>query len=305
MLQFSKEEAPLEESRLLQTLPAPTRRAVLRALRERFEAAELDAPQRTAEWMLVEALGCRRLDLLTEPNALVAPAALATLDAWLARRLRREPVQYILGYTDFFGLRIDVTPAVLIPRPETEEVVEAALSLLEGLPAPRVLDVGTGSGCIPLAIKARRPEAEVAACDVSAEALAVAQTNGQRLGLDVEWVEADVLHPAAADRLPDRLDLLIANPPYVPPREAATLEPEVRDWEPSRALFTDADPLQFYRVLSRLGTNLLRPGACLVLETHADYGEAVAALLSEDGYADVELHNDLSGRSRIAVGVCR
>jgi len=247
-----------------------------------------------------EAFGVPRVALLAHPDEPATDAEADALAAMLARRLEREPLQYVVGHADFFGLRLRVTPAVLIPRPETEELVEEALARLAGHEAPWVLDVGTGSGAIALAIKHRRPDAEVFACDVSEDALAVASDNADRLGLDVTLIQADALAPAFADGTPPCFDILVSNPPYVPDAERETLEPEVRDHEPPEALFTGEDPLVFYRALAGHADRLLKPGGLALFEAHADYAAAVEALLTEAGLAEAGRRRDLSGRERIA-----
>ena len=166
----------------------------------------------------------------------------------------------MLGHADFYGLRLSVSPDVLIPRPETEELVEEALRRIAGVEAPTVLDVGTGSGAVALALAHERPTATVFAADVSAEALAVARANAERLGLDVAFVRADALGPHFTRDVPPAFDLVVSNPPYVPAGERAGLQPEVRDWEPGLALFVpDADPLRFYRALAGHAGALLAP----------------------------------------------
>src|SRR5690606_24442754 len=189
----------------------------------------------------------------------------------------------------------------LIPRPETEEVAEEALRRIHGLEAPWVLDVGTGSGALALALKHRRPDADVFACDVSEAALAVAADNADRLGLGVAFVHADVLDADFAQEAPPSFHLVVSNPPYVPETERALLQPEGRDREPAAALFVPGDdPLRFYRGLAELAPHMLRPGGWLVVETHADHGEAVRDLFAASGLSEAAVKRDLAGRWRIA-----
>ncbi len=277
-----------------------TRRDLLTDAAARFAAAGLDGPRRTAEWLLEEATGATRTSLLARPDAGVAPSEAARFEGMVARRLAREPVQYVLGHACFYGLRLAVTPDVLIPRPETEEVVEEALKRIRGVARPWVLDVGTGSGAIALAVKHERPDAEVFAADVSGAALAVAAANAAELGLDVTFVRADARRPQFATDVPAAFDLVISNPPYVPAAERADLEPEVRDWEPGLALFVD-DPLHFYRALAGHAPALLRAGGWLAVETHADFGADVRDLFAASGFADAVVLPDLAGRDRIAL----
>jgi len=247
--------------------------------------------------------GVSRTDLYARPEETVPEATHRQLEAAIERRVAGEPLQYIVGHTEFYGLRIDVTPAVLIPRPETEEVVEAALATLDGVEAPWVLDVGTGSGAIALAIKAQRADAEVFAADVSPAALAVARENASRLGLDLTFVEADALGSDFAHRVPPTFHLIVSNPPYVPEAEQSAMQREVRDHEPDLALFVpDEDPLVFYRALVRHACQILHPGGWLVVETHADGGDAVHELFTAHGLVEAEVLTDLSGRPRIVRG---
>jgi release factor glutamine methyltransferase len=186
----------------------------------------------------------------------------------------------------------------MIPRPETEEVVAAALAAVADRDAPRVLDVGTGSGCIALACKHERPDAAVEAWDVSPDALAVARDNARRLGLDVAFATVDVLEDERAPAI-GAVDLLVSNPPYIPDAEADVLPPVVREYDPPEALFAGPDPLRFYRALAARVPTLCAAGAAVVLETHADYAEAAADVLRTAGLADVQVDTDLSDRPRI------
>jgi release factor glutamine methyltransferase len=281
-----------------------TRQTVRAAIVERLVADSIESAQRNAEWMLMEVLDCRRVHLVTEGDHPVTPEHLARLDAMLVRRLAREPLQHILGHAEFYGLRLRVTPDVLIPRPETEVVVEVALERVRDLSAPHILDVGTGSGAIALACAHLRPDAMVVACDVSPAALAVARVNAADLELDVTFIQADVLSPDFGKQFEGLFDLVVSNPPYVPPAEAATLAPEVREHEPHLALFSNDDPLQFYRAIVRDAPALLVRDGWLVLETHADYGQAVADLLGDVDFVDLHLRDDLAGHPRVVAGRC-
>ncbi len=276
-----------------------TARALLEDTAARLAASGVGDAARVAEWLVEDATGHTRAALYT--GAAVTAEAAVRVAAMAERRAAGEPVQYVLGHADFYGLRLSVSPDVLIPRPETEEVVEYALTRIAAVDVPLVLDVGTGSGAIALAVAATRPDAVVFAADVSATALAVARDNADRLGLAVTFVEADAFVPAFADRVPAAFDLLISNPPYVPQSERADLQREVRDHEPPLALFVDdADPLAPYRALAGHAVRLLAPGGWLVAETHADHGAAVAALFAAAGLRAVSVTRDLAGRDRIA-----
>jgi release factor glutamine methyltransferase len=267
-----------------------------------MEKAGIDEAQRNAEWMLEEVLQCSRTELYLYPERTVSPASEAEVRRMVERRIAREPIQYIVGHVDFFGLRLEVDPGVLIPRPETEQVVEHALSLIRGARRLRILDVGTGSGCIALALKHERPDAEIFACDVSVQALEVARRNADRYGGDVHFFPCDILSSDDETVLPASLDLLISNPPYIPEGEAASLAPEVADHEPHEALFAGADPLLFYRRIVGLAPNLLNKGGHVVFEAHALYAAAVAGLMRDVPLSAVAALPDLAGHARIVAG---
>jgi release factor glutamine methyltransferase len=277
---------------------AITRRELLNRGTRLLESVQVESPRRNAEWLLLDVLHCSRAMLYAFSEEKVPERQVRSFEAMIERRMRHEPLQYILGYAEFFGLRLAVTPDVLIPRPETELVVEEALRLIEPLSRPRIMDVGTGSGCIPLAIKQQRPEAEVFACDVSDCALSIALRNARELNLSVTFLHADLCSPEFARETPGALDLLVSNPPYVPAEEVSTLAPEVRDFEPPQALFVD-DPLYFYRLLVGHAPELLSAGGYIVFEAHIDYARDVGALLAKAGFGDVRVRQDLSGRPRI------
>jgi release factor glutamine methyltransferase len=221
------------------------------------------------------------------------------LTAMVERRSRHEPLQYILGYTEFFGMHLDVSPDVLIPRPETEQVVEEALRALGDVDTPRILDIGTGSGCIALVIKRERPSAEVWAADISDQAIDLASRNAIRHGLKIQFLRADVFASDFSKRSPKGLDLLISNPPYIPEEEASALPVEVRNFEPHLALVAPSDPLIFYKRIATIGKDLLKNGRHLILETHSEHGREAEGLLHHLGYEDVVLQRDYADRPRI------
>lgn len=212
------------------------------------------------------------------------------------KRLRAgEPVQHVLGQVYFHGLHLHVTPDVLIPRPETEELVE--LIIENGFVPSRVVDIGTGSGCIALALKQEFPEATVIGVDVSEAALIVAAGNGSQNNLHVEWQHADVLDTSFA--LPAGADLVVSNPPYIPRSEEDMLAFHVREREPHIALFTpDEDPLLFYRAIGTMAFASLPKGGQLWFEGHWKHAPSVGALLISIGFASVEVVKDLSGNDR-------
>jgi release factor glutamine methyltransferase len=212
------------------------------------------------------------------------------------KRLRTgEPLQYVLGAAEFYGMRLHVGPSVLIPRPETEELVE--LVLASGKQRARILDIGTGSGCIALALKRAWPAAEVFGMDVSEAALAVARRNAGQLGLRVNWIHEDVLSEGM--RLPDQLDLVVSNPPYVPLKDRGEMTTQVVDHEPHLALFVpDEDPLRFYRVIACKAWDALVPGGELWFEGHHHHAADAVTMLAGIGYSSPRVLRDLSGAQR-------
>ncbi len=276
-----------------------THGALLRDAARRLGAAGFSNARREAEWLLADTLGTGRAQLYAYPERGARPEAQRAFEDRLRRRLSGEPLQYILGYAEFYGLRLAVTPAVLIPRPETEQLVEKALHGLAPVRRPRVLDAGTGSGCIALALAHERSDAAVHACDTSAEALAVAHRNARRLGLGVRFEQADLLRPEVAEQLPGGLDLLISNPPYIPDAERDALPDEVRAYEPPAALFSGGDPLIFYRALAGLARRLVKPGGQVALETHERYAKDVQALFAGPSFDGAEVVRDLAEKPRI------
>lgn len=220
------------------------------------------------------------------------------LEDILQRLSRFEPLQYIEGRTLFLGREFWVAPGVLIPRPETEELVEL---MLKEIPADaRILDVGTGSGCIAISLAKALPDALVTAWDVSPEALSVARANARKLQADVRFVECDVL-ACQVDKA-GLYDVIVSNPPYVTEAEKADMEPNVLQWEPSLALFVpDDDPLRFYRRIAVLGRDMLADGGRLYFEINRAYGREMVEMLRTMGYVGVRVEKDLSQNDRFVI----
>ena len=264
------------------------RDALIGAARVLAEAG-CESPRLDAELLLAEALGVSRSGLVMGAAQRLDGEAAQRFASLVERRARREPVAYILGRRDFRHLTLAVDPRVLIPRPETELLVEVALAL----PGPaRVLDVGTGSGAVALALKAERPDLDVSGSDVSEEALTVARENGLRLGLEVQWLRADLLA-----ELPGSFDAILANLPYV--SSGVALAPEIERYEPASALLAGADGLELIR---RLISQAVHQAPLLALEIGFDQGPAVAELLERAGFGAVEVLGDLAGHDRVVVG---
>jgi release factor glutamine methyltransferase len=263
----------------------------LRGAAEYLERKGVDSPRLDAERLLARSLGLTRLELYTHHDRPLSESERAAARTLVERRGRREPLAYVLGEWGFRGLALRTDVRALVPRPETEVVVERALARIAQLEAPRVLDVGAGSGAIALAIAAEHPGARVVATDVSPDAIALAAENAQRLGLDVELVLGDLIEPVDG-----RFDLVVSNPPYVRGAEVDGLQPEVRDWEPRIAL-VDAGQTERLSAAARAVLD-----GWLVLECHEHHGQEVAAALASLGYAEVAVSVDLAGRPRIVEG---
>jgi release factor glutamine methyltransferase len=263
-------------------------RDALTAAAARLAAAGVDSPRLDAEVLLAAVLGVDRGRLVIDRDVVVDGAAAERFEALLARREAREPVAYILGRRGFRRLELTVDRRVLIPRPETELLVEVGLSLA---PGARVVDVGTGSGAVALALKDERPDLRVSGADVSADAVAVARANAARLGLEVTFVAADLMDGVSADAV-------LANLPYV--ADGAPLPPEITLYEPAGALFAGADGLD---VIRRAVTAVAGPSVgLLALEIGSEQADAVSALLWDAGFAEVAVRHDLAGLARVVVG---
>ena len=255
-----------------------------------LSAAGVDTPRLDAEVLLAHALGVDRLVLLTDGDRRVeGPAVRAFQDAVRRRSVEREPVAYITGVKGFRRIDLGVDRRVLIPRPETETLVEAALDLPRGA---RVVDVGTGSGAVALALKDERPDLDVVGTDTSADALAVARANAARLGLDVTFVEGDLLDGAGG------ADAVVSNPPYV--EDSATLQPEIARHEPAVALYAGPEGLAVIRRL--VAQVAASPARFVALEVGMGQADEVADVLRAAGFAEVGTRRDLAGIERVVVG---
>ena len=277
------------------TGPSATLHDALREAGRTLRAAGVPTPHVDAELLLAHALGVARSELFADPDRELPAEAAAVFRELVGRRAAREPAAYVLGEWGFRHLTLAIDPRVLVPRPETEVVVERALARLEAVAEPLVLDVGTGSGAIALAIAAECPAARVVATDISADALAVAAENRRRLGLKAR-VELVLGHLVAGVRGP--FDLVVSNPPYVTPDEYELLEPEIRLYEPREALVGVGQT----EGVARRALEVLRPGGWIVLESAEGKVEDVAAELRALGYVEVASSRDLTGRPRVVEG---
>jgi release factor glutamine methyltransferase len=252
-------------------------------------------PRLDAELLLAHGLGLSRIELYTQFERPLDEDELAACRELVRRRGLREPVAYVIGSWGFRGLDLAVDARVLVPRPETELLVDRCLELLEGVERPRVVDVGTGSGAIALSLKSERPDAEVVACDISQDALDVAAANAERLGLDVELHLSDLLAQVPGDDF----RLVVSNPPYVSEREMADLEPEVAEYEPRLATVAGADGLEVYRLLLPEAAGRLVDGGNLALECGSGQAPPLVAELAAAGYGEAGVEPDLAGIDRV------
>jgi release factor glutamine methyltransferase len=255
--------------------------------------------RRDAELLLLHAAGISRSAFLAHSNDELDLAGATHLEVLLERRAAGEPIQYLTGECEFYGLPFRVTPDVLIPRPETEHLVESVLGLAPVFARPRIVDVGTGSGAIAAALAHKLPGSRIAAIDVSGAALDLARENAKRNGVaqHIRFLQGDLLAPAAGETF----DVVVSNPPYVPSADRETLAVEVREYEPRLALFAGVDGLEIYRRLIPDAFGVLASGGFIALEMGSGQSEAVGSLLAAAEFVEVRFAPDLQGIQRVAL----
>ena len=252
-----------------------------------------------AYWIIEETTGMTRTQILTDCKG---TQNIPNIEIILQKLRAHVPIQYIFGHTEWMGLDLRVTPATLIPRPETAELVEWVLQVADRDKPLKVLDIGTGSGCIALALKKAAPNWNVTGLDISEEALKVAKENAGRNNAEVHWLQADILSPQcpiASSPHHLHFDIIVSNPPYICNHEKRDMDARVLDYEPHSALFVpDTDPLLFYRQIASLATS----PAMLFFEINEAYGNEVCEMMAEMGYTDIQLKNDMYGKPRMVFG---
>ena len=254
---------------------------------------EIEARQ-IAEMVVLECGGITRNQLLVEPNKEIE---IRDLDRIISELRAWRPVQYVIGRAEFDGLEFEVAEGVLIPRPETEELVEWIAS--EAAADARILDVGTGSGCIAISLSRRVQNSRLWALDISLEALDIARRNGQKYAPKVEFLHGDALADFST-LVAEKLDVVVSNPPYIPQSDEPTMRRNVTDYEPETALFVeDSDPLIFYRSIARVARKMLKPGGKLYFEIYELYAAQMRAMLESEGYVDVVVREDFRGKERM------
>ncbi|MBR8708433.1 peptide chain release factor N(5)-glutamine methyltransferase [Bacteroides pyogenes] len=270
---------------------------IRQSLQELYPPEELRA---LSMLICCDMLGVKALDIYMGKDIILSESKQRELENIVSRLRKNEPIQYIRGYAEFGGRSFRVAPGVLIPRPETAELVD--LIVRENPQAARLLDIGTGSGCIAISLDKRLPEAAVDAWDVSEDALAVARANNKELEANVALKKIDVLSDAQTEPECEVsvYDVIVSNPPYVTECEKQTMEPNVLEWEPEQALFVpDSDPLRFYRRIAALGRKMLLPEGKLYFEINRAYGRETALMLEGSGYGNVRVIKDMFGNDRM------
>lgn len=262
----------------------------------------MEEAQALARWIWEDVLFVNEGSHFVNMNKVLTPEESDKVDRCIERLLQGEPIQHIVGYGYFYGRKFKVSPQVLIPRQETEELMVWIRDNHLGIPDLTVLDVGTGTGCIPISLqlewKEKRQQAALMGMDLSAAALEIARENAQKLGASVKWIHQDIFQ-CERDHF-QNLDILISNPPYIPLQEKESLSFNVKDRDPDLALFVPQDkPLLFYSQIAQLGLTWLKTGGSLYVEVHSGFGEAVKNLFISLGYKSVVLKRDLNKRDRM------
>jgi release factor glutamine methyltransferase len=271
-----------------------TKQAIKHQLGNLYDAIEMNS---MVNIIIEEVTGWDALHQNIHKNDALEPSQIEQLDHYVEQLLNGKPLQYIIQKAWFLGKAYFVNEAVLIPRPETEELVEWIIEYAQIINKPlSILDIGTGSGCIPISLKLAIPNAHITAIDISKEALAIAEQNAASYHTEIEWIAQDILQ---TKQLKDRYDIMVSNPPYIPLREKLAMQKQVADHEPEIALFVpDQFPLIFYSKIAHIGKSALKPNGQLFFEIHYDQGEAIIALLDEMGY-HAELRQDIFGKDRM------
>jgi release factor glutamine methyltransferase len=276
---------------------------LIRALTARFAQAGIPSPSADAEWLLASILKVKRSELYFNPERVPSQEQRRLLEFFFHRRLQREPLQYILEHCEFYGREFQVSPAVLIPRPETELLVEKVLALARNWHAPSIVDLGAGSGCIAVTLAAELPNARLVATDISTAALEIARENAQRsrVAHRIVFLQSDVCAPGASTHL-QRFDIVVSNPPYVLQAERETLQAEVRDHEPETALFVEGEGLKFYRCILEFCSAHLKPEGWLACEMASERSAAIENLMRQSFLQDVEIIFDYNDLPRHIIG---
>ncbi|MDR9419531.1 peptide chain release factor N(5)-glutamine methyltransferase [Gracilimonas sp.] len=259
-----------------------------------FEEKKVKSPRFSIEWLLADVLSTRRLDLYLEYDRPLSTAELDELRPMVKRRASHEPLQYITGETDFHRVTLKVEAGVLIPRQETEQLVDWILNHFDETTQLKVIDIGTGSGCIPIALKKARPNWNVTATDISDEALRIAEENASLNQVEIDFMKNDLFQPELPSG--EKFDLIISNPPYIHPDERNTLDEEVKNYEPEIALFCESTH-KMYSAIEKICQLYLQPSGTIFLELHEHHTGEVLKIFKEETW-EPELKNDFSDKPR-------
>ena len=268
---------------------------------EYFTSKNIPESRLSAELLLAQVLNCKRIELYLQFERILSKTELAEYRSFVQRRAQREPVQYILGETEFMGLPFKVSPAVLIPRPDTELLVDCAIEFLKeaGLQQPRLLDIGTGSGCIAVSLAKNFPDAALWAVEKSPQALANAEENARLNETAIHFIEGDFFEWYA--NFNDKFNSIVTNPPYISDADWSSVQPEVRQFEPEAALRGGEDGMDFYRRFIPLANNLLEANGAVFLETGYNQARDVAGILEKNGLK-TEIRKDYRQLERVVIG---
>lgn len=265
----------------------------MRTIYEESESSQV------TDWIMENITGSKKMERMLFKNADLTQEEETQLKKYVERLMQHEPVQYVLNESWFYGLKFYVDKNVLIPRPETEELVEWIITNCPSIPAElKILDIGCGSGCIPITLKKRLEKAEVWSCDISEDALVIAKLNAATLGTEVDFIQLDFLDKEQWKQLPT-FDIIVSNPPYVPEKDKATMHPNVLNYEPVNALFVpDNDPLLFYKAIAEFGKTHLNKSGSIYTEINESFGDATITVFQSAGYVS-EMKKDMQQKDRI------
>jgi len=256
-----------------------------------------DSPRNEIEILLLHLIGCKKIDLYLDFEKVIKPEDLITLRGWIKRRVNREPIQHIIGHSEFYGRRFIVNQDVLIPRPETETVIDISIDALSNKNTPVIIDIGTGSGCIGITLALEIPHSKVFAIDISEAALSIAKKNAAIYNLkNIEFIKMDFL----SKDIKHNVDLLVSNPPYIPQKEISSLMRDVKEYEPMIALTDNSNGLVFYQKISKIIPHVVKKNGVTILEVgRGDHHNKVKEVFSKEGYSDIETICDLNKDIRV------
>ena len=256
-----------------------------------------DSPRNEIEILLLHLIGCKKIDLYLDFEKVIKPEDLITLRGWIKRRVNREPIQHIIGHSEFYGRRFIVNQNVLIPRPETETVIDISIDALSNKNTPVIIDIGTGSGCIGITLALEIPRSKVFAIDISEAALSIAKKNAAIYNLkNIEFIKMDFLRKD----IKHNVDLLVSNPPYIPQKEISSLMRDVKEYEPMIALTDNSNGLVFYQKISKIIPHVVKKNGVTILEVgRGDHHNKVKEVFSKEGYSDIETICDLNKDIRV------